>query len=184
MVNRQLGRGSPVRTPRKSKNWAYAMINHPITGTNSGSLDLLAEYRSDIGVNETRDITVMRIIGTIWLEEILGASSPAYVRVRLGFIWLDRNVTAVNMEPWEKGIREAEWIQLGSIEGEERSSPLMGRPANAAPIDANHWTVDITQMRKQPTPAHRLSLVYWTNGLQENGTFQITTQLGFFLALP
>ena len=173
------------RTPRKDKNWAYIHETRLISATNFDSIDLLAAYKTDLGITATRNLTCMRIIGRVQLTLETTAASAAYVKVRLGFLWQDPNTSTVNMEPWEPGVREPEWIQLGQIEGLESGiAPLVGRPATATPEENNQWNVDIRQMRKQPTPTHELRLVYWTNGLQETATLGLNIRLGMMLALP
>jgi len=173
------------RTPRKTKDWAFVHQTHIITATNSGSVDLLGPYKTSLGLLATRGLTCMRIIGRIQLTQEAIAASAAYVKVRLGFVWKNPTTPAVNLEPWEPGIREIEWIQLGQVEGLESGiAPLAGRPAAAEPDENAQWDVDIMQMRSQPTPNHELELVYWTNGLQENGALGLYLRLGMFLALP
>jgi len=184
MVNRNASRGQ-TRTPRKAKDWAFTHETRLITAINFDSVDLLSQYRTDLGLLATRELTAMRIIGRVQLTQEAIAASAAYVKVRLGFAWLPSTADIANLEPWEPGVREAEWIQLGQVEGIESGiAPLAGRPAIAAPEANSQWDIDIQQMRKQPTPQHELRLVYWTNGLQETATLGLHLRLGVFLALP
>ena len=184
VTNSSLRRVAP-RTPRKDKNWAYVHETRLITAINFDSIDLLSPYKTDLGITATRNLTCMRVIGRVQLTQEAMATSAAYVKVRLGFLWQDPNTSTANMEPWEPGVREAEWLQLGQVEGLESGiAPLAGRPATASPEENSQWNLDIQQMRKQPTPTHELRLVYWTNGLQETATLGLHLRLGIMLALP
>ena len=98
------------RTPRKAKDWAFTHETRLITAVNFDSIDLLASYKADLGITATRNLTVMRIIGRIALTEESNAVTASYVKVRLGFLWQNPTTATVNLEPWEPGIREAEWI--------------------------------------------------------------------------
>ena len=174
-----------ARTPRKDKNWAFIHETRLITAVNTDSIDLLGPYKGDLGITRTRNLTCMRIIGRVQLTQESMASSAAYVKVRLGFLWQDPQTSTVNIEPWEPGVREREWIQLGEVEGLESGiAPLAGRPAVSSPLENSQWNVDIGQMRSQPTPTHELRLIYTTNGLQETATLGLHLRLGMFLALP
>ncbi len=174
-----------VRTARKEKSWAFTNAATTITATNTGSIDLLTAYHTDLGILSDRNVTAMRIIGQVQLQELANASGAAYVHVDLGFAWINPATAVLNTPPWEIGVREIEWIQLGHVEGTEvTSGALLGRPALARPNEACQWDVDIKQMRTCPTPAHRLQLVFSTNGLQENGTLQLDLRIGVMLALP
>jgi len=184
MVNRNSSRGA-TRTPKKDKSWAFMHETRIILAANFDSIDLLQPYKTDLGLNFTRNLTVMRIIGRVQLVQLAAATGAAYVKVRLGFLWQNPTTATVNLEPWEPGVREAEWIQLGQVEGLESGiAPLAERPATADPPENSQWDVDITQMRKQSTPTDELRLVYRTNGLQEASTLGLHIRLGMFLALP
>ena len=183
MVNRNGSRGT-TRTPRKAKEWAYIDETRLLLAANNDTIDLLAAYKTDLGVLQTRNLTIMRIIGRIQLQEFGDPVSSSYVSLRLGFLWLNVNVTSLNQVPWEPGTRETEWIQLGGVEGSEGATAQPERPASARPPENCQWDVDITQMRKQPTPQHTLRLVYSTNGLQEATILGLHIRLGMFLALP
>ena len=185
MVTNSSLRRAAVRTPKKDKNWAFIHETRLISATNTDSIDLLAAYKADMGITRTHNLTCMRIIGRVQLTQESSAASAAYVKVRVGFLWQDPQTATVNLEPWEPGVREREWIQLGQVEGLESGiAPLAGRPATASPEENSQWNVDITQMRKQPTPTHELRLIYTTNGLQETATLGLHLRLGMFLALP
>jgi len=175
---------TPARTPRKDKSWAYERSSFPITGGTSFKIDLLAQYKSDLGLTQLRNVTAMRIIGDIQLEELAAASTQAYVRVYVGIAWIEDRVDITMLEPWMPGTREAEWIQLGTIEGLETNGPVSQRPADARPPEACRWNVDIHQMRKQPTPNHNLLVVFKTSGLEETATLAIRYNVGVMLALP
>ena len=182
MVNRNNSRGTP-RTPRKDKDWAYHHATKIITA-NFDSIDLLQSYRTSLDLGQTRSLTVMRMLGSIALVELGSASTPAYVSVRLGFLWQDPNAATLNLVPWGEGTRDALWIQLGYVAGQEPASALADSPVTARPDGAQEWTFDIQQMRSQPTPQHQLRLVYHTNGKQESVVLGLEVRVAMFLALP
>jgi len=183
MVNRNSSRGE-MRTPRKTKTWAYENFLHPITATNNGGLSLLDQYESSVGIDRTQRVTAMRIVGEISLVEILAASTRAYVHVDLGIAWMPDDTAFVNRAPWEPGVREAEWMQLGHVAGLEGTSPIAGHTVDSRPEEAARWQLDITQMRKQPSPGHKLFLAYASDGTQETGTLGLRVRTAVMLALP
>ena len=173
-----------TKTPRKDKSWAYERSSFPITGGTSFKIDLLAQYKNDLGLTQLRNVTSMRIIGEFIAEELAAASTQAYFKCFIGIAWIEDRVDITTLEPWMPGTREAEWLQLGTIEGLETNGPVSNRPLDARPPEACRWAVDIQQMRKQPTPNHQLLAVFKTNGLEETATVAIRYNLGVMIALP
>ena len=173
-----------IRTPRKDKSWAFERLTFPIAATTGFTRDLLAQYKTDLGLNQTRNVTSIRIIGEAILEELGDATTPAYIRVFCGIAWVPPGFILADIEPWLSGLRNAEYLQLGTIEGMEASTAVAGRAAEAFPREKNRWVLDITQMRKQPTPTHELRIMFKTSGLEETSTLGIRMNTGVMLALP
>ena len=173
-----------VRTPRKEKSWAFTNTALTLSLSDQGGIDLLDAYKIDLGIDQLRNVTSMRIVGRVALRELSNAATPAYVTLGLGIAWINVNIlTLANSIPWSAGTRDHEWLQLGHIEGAESASAINERPAEA-PGEAAFWDIDIRQMRKQPTPQHKLMFVYSANGLQESGTLKISVRTAVMLALP
>ena len=154
-----------VNTPRKEKVWASTNGEIvPVTLTlnqNQVVLDMLAPYFADLGTLLTRGVTAMRIIGQLTAANLATESAVRNHSFFWGIAWMqDRLVTlpagdASIPNPARDGVRDIEWIQRGV---------LIYQSANAVlrmSVNQNQGFVnlDITQMRKQPTVAHRLVLV-------------------------
>lgn len=157
------------RTPRKEK--AFAQIRDLDTpravalNVVDAPIDLLANYKTDIGVNRLQGVTAMRIFGSIYAGNDSAATNSTQVALHWGFTWL-RNVVltagsgdAQIPDPSESGAREAQWLQTGVLRyGAVSGVRRMAAEANAAP--GSYVNLDITQQRKQPGTDYGLALIF------------------------
>ena len=177
-----------VRTPRKQKVWAgYNAVTVLGAGASAGVVDLLSPWRTDFGVSKTAKLTVMRIFGTITLRENGDSTSSEYIIADVGIAWLHDNVTSSDFPAFDHGVRTAQWIAQGTIEGQENTSSLQYRPAGANNVDnaLPQWEVNSTMMRTQPTPDDELKATYNVfSGTTEANTLAIHWKLQMLLALP
>jgi len=154
------------RTPKKEKAWASTNGEVvPITlvaQQNQVVVDVLAPWLADFGTLLTRGMTAMRILGTLTAFNLLAESANRNHSFAWGIAWLqDRLVTlpagdASIPNPARDGVRDIEWINRGFLL--YRSSPGAVQFGAGNQIDSR-VSLDITQMRKQPTSAHRLALI-------------------------
>ncbi len=155
-----------VRTPRKEKAWAYnrntGLGTAVLTGV-SVHLDLLATWATDLGVNVIPKCTIMRIVGTMGIGNQSDVTTAGLIDVSWGIAWV-RNVVATASagdaqipDPEEGGARETQWLQRGVLMGTSVAGAHT-RGADQGQLFSQQ-SVDITQMRKQPTSDYRLVLI-------------------------
>ena len=179
-----------VRTPRKEKVWAYnrnAGSGSTIATGVSIAKDLLADWLADQGIlRPPSKATIMRIVGSIALGNGSNVTASALMDMSWGIAWL-RNVVmtaaagdAQIPDPEEPGQREVQWLQRGFICGTSVAS------ATTRFADEGQFmsvaTLDIKQMRKQPTADHGLALVTHVTNLGD-GNVQAWINLDCMLAL-
>ena len=177
------------RTPRRQKVWAYKRDGGKFLSTNTIEvvIDLLEDYKSDLGVSFLQGLTVMRVNGTIALINSAGASAVDPWEFIWGIAWV-RNVIATAgvgdaqiPDPGELGTRETEWLQRGLLRGTSTIGALT-RYADQNQL-LSFIKLDITQMRKQPTVDHQLVLIA-RNTAATTVSAGIDYDLQTMLALP
>jgi len=154
-----------IKTPRKQKVWASTNGEVvPITlvaQQNQVVLDLLAPWFADLGTLLTRGVTAMRIIGTLDSFNLVADDIARNHSFFWGIAWVQDRLVGLAAgdasipNPARDGVRDIEWIQRGMLL--YRSSPALvvfGSRQHRAFVE-----LDITQMRTQPTTAHRLTLI-------------------------
>ena len=161
-----------VRTPRKEKVWAtrnsgpvasdIVVPNAVILNGVEIQADLLSAYKTDLGVNTLQKVTVMRIIGSIGLGNLVTESVSRNHALAWGIAWVSAAITGAPANdaqipiPSDGGDRQAEWLQRGKLF--LRSTALLPLVVQAGET-TSRMDVDITQMRKQPTVNHQLVLI-------------------------
>lgn len=184
-----------VRTPKRRKVWAQ--FNESLvlgTGTSTPkAIDMLEAYYSDLGAGQQGGLTVMRIVGSFQLTDwTAGDATPMYQDIRFGVTWLDKNISDAadgdgNIpEALQDGVREHVWIQQWKLSALEQDSAdvNVGRPAQPQVENISFIHVDVTQMRKQPTAASKLSLCVSGGSSWGANTVILETELSILLALP
>jgi len=153
------------RTPRKDKSWAS--LNGevvPITlapNLNQVVQDLLSVYTTDMGLAALRNVTSMRIIGTLDAFNLATESVARQHSFFWGIVWLQSRIVtqpagdASIPDPAADGLRDVEWLQRGHL----LYRSTVGLLASGSQQERSSVHLDITQMRKQPTPEHQLALV-------------------------
>ena len=180
-----------VRTPRKEKSWAFNRNSGSGTAIATGvdvHLDLLANYSTDLGITYPTKVTHMRTIGRIAIGKAGTVTTAGLADVSWGIAWVRSNVAAASAgdalipDPEEPGTREVEWLQRGFLQvllpedAITASAPSLGQFGGDV-------TLDITQMRKQPTPDYRLVLITHGTFLATGGNLQGWVNLDTMLAL-
>ena len=186
MVQRRLA----VRTPRKEKVWAHVQSDFvTLTSSPGGQVisDLLSGYRTDMGILQTLKLTVMRIVGKIAIGNNSTATATTYWSANLGIAWVTSAIAALSPgdgsipDPGVAGIREAEWLQRWWLIGLTVPSRLVLYAAEGQ--NGGLIEFDVKQMRKQPTPDHRLVLISnSTAGAAEDGL--VAFNLDIMVAVP
>ena len=156
-----------VRTPRKEKVWATQTV-----GTTPAALtaalpeiviDLLSFFKLDVGVSSLQRVTVMRMIGSLFLGNGVAQENIGNCAWHWGITWVPRNVSDATAgdgqipDPAEQGARETQWIQRGVLRGIATAAAIAVY-ASAGQL-GSHMHFDITQMRKQPAADHVLVLI-------------------------
>lgn len=163
-----------VRVPRKSKVWATTYQSNPVIPVDLGTgqariiADLLADYRTSMGISNTDRVTAMRIVGSATLIDGGASTLTSLFEYRLGIAWVSAAIASATAgdaqipEPLVDGVREAQWIQTRQLYGVTDSSLAFPHPAQGVvtmQVGQHVWDFDITQMRKQPTPDSKLCLI-------------------------
>ena len=177
-----------VRTPRKDKSWAYVRGQAQALNVNAVevAVDLLTDYETDVG-QINRNVTAMRIVGELDLGNGSSASVAASFTLQWGIAWVSGAIAALSAndgsipDPGEQGAREALWLQRGtlqaqSVAGSNNAGSTLGQLRASV-------LLDITQMRKQPTPDSRLVLITRNNGSSSHAP-ALYFVLATMLALP
>lgn len=181
-----------VRTPRKDKIWAVTNFSadggYAFSPTATSSFDLLADIRSTLGISNTAKVTVMRIVGEVWLGATGAASSAAVDIISCGIAWLTNGeiqATASLPDPLVNGPRQAQWLQTWQLVGDESTSVAdVGMPLASNGHDPVQ-RIDTSMMRQQRNPQDSLRLVTEPElGTFEAATVGIWGHLSVMLALP
>jgi len=177
-----------VKTPRKDKSWAYTRGQGQVLSVNAVqvAVDLLTDYETDVGLIN-RNVTAMRIVGELDLGNGSSASVATSFTMQWGIAWVSGAIAVLAAndasipDPGELGAREAQWLQRGSLQAQS----LAGANTAGATQGQLRASVilDITQMRKQPTPDSRLVLITRNNGSASHAP-AIYFALATMLALP
>ncbi len=185
-------RGLRVRTPRKRKVWATEE-NLQTAGVqlSAGDVevaaDLLAGYKSDRGITKVDAVTSMRIIGRLFLGNASSATAANFGFVPWGIAWVSDKIASASAgdaqlpSPNHEGAREVTWIQRGVLAGVSLAGSA-NLFANTGQLEGTAQ-LDITQMRKQPTPDYELVLIT-ENGFSATEDATLHFQLSTMLALP
>mgnify|MGYP006953834933 CR=1 FL=1 len=157
-----------IRTPRKEKAWTTIRTDHAgqsLTESQTGTIQVIQDLLlSGLGVTNPRPLTVMRIVGSL---QLLFLSDTTAVRGRSkidwGIAWVQSEISSLSAgdalipDPADSGIREALWLQRGTLYGSFEDAAGSN---NQMPVHPGaHAALDITQMRKSPTADHRLVLI-------------------------
>lgn len=185
-------RGIRTRTPRRRKVWAHqtnlqSAGEQLSAGNVEIAVDLLDSFKTDRGVNNVEGVTVMRIVGKLFLGNAATATNSDFGFVPWGIAWVSDTIASQGAghvsipNPNEPGTREAQWIQRGviggqSVVGAAEVYAFLGQ--NGAMAD-----LDITQMRKQPSVDSQLVLIT-ENGFSANEDATLHWSLSTMLALP
>jgi len=177
-----------VRSPRKDKSWAYVRGQAQTLSVNAVevAVDLLSDYETDVGLIN-RNVTAMRIVGELDGGNSSSASVSSSFTIQWGIAWVSGAIAVLAAndasipDPGERGAREALWLQRGSLQ----VTALAGSNTPGANLGQLRASVqlDITQMRKQPTPDSRLVLIVRNNGSASHAPALYFT-LATMLALP
>lgn len=187
-----------IRTPRKTKTWTQSTTRNTFTDSTlypRVERDLLAEYKSDRGINFVERLTVMRIIADLRPYNNTETNTFFNLIMHYGIAWVPQNVVSASdgdaqiPDPVNPGTREIPWIHRGHLAwgtatGVDMWAHSFGSGAAGNLVMAH---LDITQQRKQPTNDHQLVLI--TRVQDENSPVgQFTNTLvwhaDIMLALP
>ena len=185
------------RIPRKDKVWATRnsgasddLVVPNVVQLNGLEIqaDLLSAFKTDVGVNTLQKVTCMRIVGSIGLGNLVTESVSRNSALAWGIAWVTASITgaAINdpqiPDPNAGGDRQAEWLQRGKLFLRTTAGlPLVVQAGETT----SRMSVDITQMRKQPTVNHQLVLI--TRHQSDGGGISAPSLLFNFhtmLALP
>ncbi len=155
-----------VRTPKRPKVWGLAT---PVAGSFINPADITANALSAVDGDLLSDLagdllaipgggqaTVMRTIGTFILGNGVDDSVLRTHAVHLGIAWIPSGEATA--DPAGSGIRDTLWIWRDTLwfKGQE-TTPT--NPDHDSRQDLSFMRIDRTQMRRQPTPNHKLKLM-------------------------
>lgn len=164
-----------VRTPRRAKVWAREgstdVGNSLLINQIDVFADLLANYKTDMDTNRPpAGVTVMRIVGTLQPGNSSAATTNFMVAFHWGIAWVANSIAQASVgdaqipDPAELGMREAQWLQRGTIFYRTNNNTNLAASVTGRQLAQSGHELDITQMRKQPTPDHELVLIVRTTG--------------------
>ena len=175
--------------PRKQKVWGHEFTTVQTLSTAGVEIaqDLLEGYKADMGITRVSGVTCMRIVGSLSIGNLASASTSNPFRVVWGITWVRQAIaiaaagTGTIPDPIEIGMRETPWIQRGTL----RMTGVAGAlTLGSGKGDLEAFVrLDITQMRKQPTPDYELVLVVNNGGGATDDAF-LDLDLATMIALP
>jgi len=183
-----------VVTPRKRKVWSTTSnagtAQSLVAGTQIGQ-SLVAGLATDLGINNLNGVTAMRIVGSLSLVTVAGADTFTPFAVAWGIGWVSNAITNASAgdaqipNPDVAGVAENRWIQRGILRGEAVDDGALGADQllSAKGQLESYVKLDITQMRKQPTPDARLVLIFNSFSVSGQGV-GVLTNLHTLVALP
>lgn len=184
-----------VRTPRRRKVWASER------STDAGQLvafnanpqvliDLLVNLKTDLGLSRPPSgVTVMRIIGTLQPGNSSACTINEINALSWGIAWVSNIIanapagTGQIPNSVEVGLREAQWLQRGTIFYRTNNGTNLPASATGRMLDSGTLQLDITQMRKQPTADAELVLIVTHQG-NTGSAPALWFELNTMLALP
>ena len=166
-----------ARTPRRRKIWAYekSLMSTGFilqVGAKQVVANLLATLMADLSLTRPPvGITCMRIFGAIHPGNQLTASTNLLSGLGWGIAWVRNSVAVAGAgdpaipDPLEQGVREVEWLQKGYLLYRTNNATALPASTTARMLDQGTMTLDITQMRKQPTADHQLVFITHHEGI-------------------
>lgn len=184
---------APTRTPRKAKAWAtsnFSVEGGWAFGTSANIYALLDEWKTDIGVTQEAKVTIMRVVGRVYLGSLGAASTAANDISHFGFTWLPADVanqsagdSAIPI-PLEEGMRRSRWYHQFELSGKERTNATETGMALEQP-DTSVYSLDVTNQQKQVNTGDKFCLVSKTTlGNWEAATVGLFGWVSILVALP
>ena len=177
-----------ARVPRKAKVWATRFTEEIECDQNQEVyVDLLSEFRTDVGISALTGVTAMRIVGNMSLGNHSTASTSSPGLLGWGIAWVSSAIAGLSSgdatipDPIVGGVREAEWLSRGVLRGTNTASSKVLFSAQGQ--NESFVNLDIKQMRKQPSPDHRLVLIT-NNGFSATQDVFLNVLLHTMIALP
>lgn len=180
-----------VRTPRKRKIWAGRHTTIAISNSQTPQFDdQLDPTFTDLGISDMAGVTVMRAVGTLAIVQwTSGATTPSYDTVRLGWIWLDKNLASASPgdaqlpKPLQDGSRDGRWYHQELMGGLEQSAPIVvNTPLGDTGDQYRH--IDVTNMQKSPNASAKFVLVMQHDLASEANVIALRLDVDYLLALP
>ncbi len=153
-------------------------------------VNLLANLKVNLGLTRPPPgITAMRIVGTLHPGNLSSASTNVLNSVGWGIAWVRSAVAALPVndggipDPLGVGVRETQWLQTGYLLYRTNNATTLPASTTGRMLDQGTMSLDITQMRKQPTADHELVLITHHEGISGSDP-AIWFDLHTMLALP
>lgn len=162
---------------------------HTVDHSDSGGIftaDILEQYKSDLGISETRNVTVMSMRVQARIQRSATTTFTQVWDFTCGIAWVPKSITTSTQfpNPAQSGIRDTRWIhkwdQQVLNDGVAQNRPGDNRFGD--PL----YKAESRNMAKQPSAGHNLTFIM-TPSFSANDA----TQQGFFgiiiegmLALP
>lgn len=183
-----------VRTPRKDKVWSVSNISEDGGWNLNGGPNiygLTVDFLTDLGLSKSVKLTVMRVVGKLWLGPLGAASTAAYDSYDFGFSWVPEDVKALAggsaaiQSPLEDGIRRSRWYHQFTLGGKERTATTeVGMPLE--PVEDSIYHFDVSNMQKQSNPGDTFCLTAADGnlGTHEAATVGLFGSLSIMFAIP
>jgi len=150
-----------VRTPRKEKSFFRQALLFVRTEGSSGIIDggdLLTNYKTDVGISQTRNVTVMDMRIRCQINRKSTTDVNQIWDWSFGIAWVPSNVTATNNpDPSDLGSRETRWIHKWD-QSVLNDSVAQDRPGDNRFGDPL-YIARTKNMAKQPSAGHDLRLI-------------------------
>ena len=181
-----------VRTPRKRKIWAGRHTSVTLSSANAPQMDdQLDPTLSDLGLSDMAGVTVMRAVGSVALiTSISDATTPRYMNVRCGWIWLDQRLATASSgdtnipRPLQDGTRDGRWYHQELLGGLEQTAPIVtGTPLGGWDTESM-VRFDVTNMQKSPNASAKFMLVFQHQLTSQANTVALRIEVDYLLALP
>lgn len=151
-----------VRTPRKEKSFFRFTDSKTVDHNDSGGIftsDILDQYKSDLGLNESRNLTVMNLRIRCEINRDDQTNFTQIVNFHNGIAWVPKTVTTSTQfpNPAANGIRDTRWIHKWDQQV-LNDSVAQDRPGDnrfGDPI----YKGESRNMAKQPSAGHNLTWI-------------------------
>jgi len=151
-----------VRTPRKDKSFFRFVDQKTVDHNDSGGIftsDILSFYKADLGINETRNLTVMSLRIKCYIDRDDTTNFTQILDFSHGIAWVPSTITTSTQfpNPASVGIRDTRWIHKWD-QKVLNDSVAQDRPGDNRFGDPV-YSATSKNMAKQPSAGHNLTWI-------------------------